>query len=811
MAARINLRMLSADSSLTTNKAPTSLTSTSDSATAPSSSAFQSLPNLSFRSPPTWSLTYKGVEFHGICDAPCEPFIPISGYLSQMISNMSPITEPQRIEDVNNLVAVGLAQLGVTPSMSLGKVEALLNDRVTRVQTGAGPFFDPLPSSSSPSTPVTTSATSTASTTLVPLTDSTSPPASQPTPSTNGPSPTAPPSISVVTSPAAAVDVSAPSPLSDALVSSSATQAAITANEPSLLWSESTLDEIDGCSPVVSAPASTSLIDDRLYSQVVQPNPALVNCFVPCEPTSLPSRPPSSVASSIASEPPALMDLRIPTPVSTSRRPPRSSGTPPGQKNGRRKPHHIADDNTYNEARLAYARGRPTTSPLYNQGLEIHAERAFFTSFPHHINGKWVSPTSVLNVVAGADEDLSDSTIHSVRATDCRGMYEVISANGEVVSKLNVMFIDAHTTSQSLTAFVTPHPLVAITPYAAALMVQLRLTKGVFSKSHRRVVMGIDPIMIHLNPRGVALWNVLTQHLLEYAELYASASLRDLVTALMDPSTTVTNRWIKRSLPACVSAACEMRTDPIQTLSHILNVESPPVQSVSAASGLKMSELQAENAALSSQITTLEAQLEAATLALATTRESIQREQAVNSADALKQYLHDHVCVNCHEESFLNATVGVDAACQIMSARQSARERASDKVRQAVSAGFAETITMLQERTQALDQRVKSASDELNATAAQLRSTLSRLSSAEGRAHELSQRNELLESQLAETRQLSAYHDQHHRATITSLQTTVKENIPYVPTHYGQGQFTMPSLPPVRSMMPDVDSADLLM
>ncbi|AAM93412.1 non-structural protein VP4, partial [Striped bass reovirus] len=312
-------------------------------------------------------------------------------------------------------------------------------------------------------------------------------------------------------------------------------------------------------------------------------------------------------------------------------------------------------------------------------------------------------------------------------------------------------------------------------------------------------------------PRGVALWNVLTQHLLEYAELYASASLRDLVTALLDPMTTIANRWTKRSLPTCVSAVCEMRTDPIQTLAHILSVESPPAQTTSAASGLKMSELQAENAALSSQITTLEAQLEAATLSLATTRESIQREQAVHSADALKQYLHDHVCVNCHEEPFLNATMGVEAACQILSARQNARERAADKVRQAVSAGFAETISMLQERTQTLDQRVKTMSDELNATATQLRSALSRLSSAEGRAHELSQRNDLLESQLAETRQLSAYNDRYHRDTICTLQTTVKDSLPYTPTHYGQGQFVMPSLPPARSMMPDLDPADLLM
>ncbi|YP_398632.1 putative non-structural protein [Chum salmon reovirus CS] len=390
-------------------------------------------------------------------------------------------------------------------------------------------------------------------------------------------------------------------------------------------------------------------------------------------------------------------------------------------------------------------------------------------------------------------------------------MYEMTANNGEVVSKLNVMFIDATTTLASLTSFITSHPLVFVNPLAAALMVQLRLTKGVFSKSHRRMVMGIDPIMIHLDPRGVAFGTFLTQHLLQ-STLRCMHPLASVILfrPYCDPSTTVANRWTKRSLPSCVSAACEMRTDPVPTLSHILNVENPPVHFTSAASGLRVSELEAENTALTAQISTLESQLEAATLALATTRESIQREQAVHSADSLRQYLHDHVCVNCHEEPFLNATVGIEAAGQILSARQSARERAADKIRQAVSAGFADTVTTLQDRTRSLDARVKATADELNATASQLRTTLSRLSAAEGRVHDLCQRNDLLETQLAETRQLASYTDRHQQQTITVLQDTVRDNIPYIPSHYGQGQFVMPTLPPVKSLMPDLDPADLL-
>ncbi|ANN11949.2 putative non-structural protein [Etheostoma fonticola aquareovirus] len=819
MAARVNLKMLGTDSSLTKNKQPTSLSYNQEQSAPAPSPSFQSLPNLSFKSPPTWSLTYKGVEFHGVCDPPCEPFIPISGYLSHMISNMSPSTEPTRMEDVNNLVAVGLAQLGVTPSMSLGEVEVLLNDRLARVQSGDGLFFDP-PVIAPPPPPQMTSP-------LPVVNPAPAPAAPAPAPVLSPPQLAAPPVLDtastiaqpmtpVSTKPAPSVPAVASPPLSDfpALMTTSATPIADRGptlnNEPSLLWSESTFDEIDGA---LTCPITTDfppLIDNRLYSQVVRPPAHATDSFLPCEP---PSRPRSSESrpAFTTNEPVPLMELSVSPPPSATRRPPRTQTVQPALKTGRRKPHHIADDNTYNEARLAYARGRPTTSPLYNQGLEIHAERAFFSSFPHHVNGKWVPPASVLNVVAGTDEDLNDSTIHSVRATDCHGMYEVTAANGEVVSRLNVMFIDGHTTAQSLTDFITPHSLIAVTPYAAALMVRFRLTKGVFSKSHRRLVMGIDPVMIHLNPRGVALWDVLTQHMLEYAELYASASLRDLVTAILDPINAVTTRWVKRSLPPCVSAVCEMRNDPIPTLSHILDVEAPPIQTSSVASSLRMSELQAENAALTSQVATLEAQLEAATLSLATTRESIQREQAIHSADSLKQYLHDHVCVNCHEESFLNATVGVDAACQILTARQGAREQATDKIRQTVSSGFAETVNMLQERTAALDQRVKTLSDELGATASQLRSTLSRLSSAEGRAHELSQRNELLESKLAETRQLALYTDDHQKATITALQDTVRANLPYVPPTMAKASSPCPPYPPVRSMMPDFDPSDLLM
>ncbi|ADZ31979.1 NS88 [Scophthalmus maximus reovirus] len=817
MAARINLRMLSADSSLTTNKPSTPSHPPSDNPSTSAAAGFQSLPNLSFRSPPTWSLTYKGVAFHGVCDPPCEPFIPIAGYLSQMISHMTPSSEPHRIEDVNNLVAVGLSQLGVTPSMSLGEVEVLLNDRVARVHDGSGPFFDPVPApvpaplspvpaaTVSPPPPAPPASLAPAVTSLNPALAAapTLKPSSVPTGTQTLLMP-----LQLTAATSTATPTASPT-VTDALSTTRADCGPTSVNEPSTLWSESALDEFDGpahCSLATNPP----LIDGRLYSQVVQPPVKPVDQFIVCDSRRV-SIGSTSKASSVASETPALMELNV-TPASTGpRRPPRPAPGPFPPRTGRRRAHHIADDNTYNEARLAYARGRPTTSPLYNQGLEIHSERAFFSSFPHHINGKWVAPTSVLNVVAGADEDLNDSTIHSVRATDCSGMYEVTATNGEVISRLNVMFIDSDTTSQALTHFITPHSLIAITPYAAALMVQFRLTKGVFSKSHRRMVMGIDPVMIHLNSRGVALWNVLTQHLLEYAELYASASLRDLVTALLDPVNVTTMRWMKRTLPNCVAAVCEMRTDPIPTLSHILNVETPTTPVSSAASSLKLSELQAENTALTSQISTLEAQLEAATLSLATTRESIQREQAVHSADSLKQYLHDHVCVNCHEEPFLNATVGVEAAGQILSARQNARERAADKVRQAVSAGFAETVTMLQERNLSLDQRVKATVDELNATATQLRSALSRLSSAEGRSHDLVQRNELLESQLVEARQLSSYQDSHQKETITALQTTIRDSLPYTPVHYGQGQFTMPSLPPVRSMMPDFDPSDLLM
>ncbi|QBX90055.1 nonstructural protein [Atlantic halibut reovirus] len=737
-----------------------------------------------------WSIDYKGTVFTGVCTPLIEPFTALSGYLAVMLNNMTPSSVPSRIEDVNNLVAIGLEQLNVTPDLNVGEVENILAAAAARPFKDLPYFPSPPPDADTPSTTMEEIVVELASEiplhlTVVPLV----------------PAAPAPVPIPIVSMPPV------PAGISDEPIdlSLSFLPPMVTGD-----WADEPIHhDLTRCNSVASntsAPSTSDQIDGHAWPTPSEAAHIKIDKYVSTSsyPQTFPTpNPPPLPLMSLSTQ--SNPRPRPPTPgyESGPRNPPQR---PPMPRGHRREVTHITDDNTYGEARLAYARGAPTTSPLYGRGSELRAERAFASSFPSSRAGVWQSPTGVLPVIAYANEELSLLTVHTIVKTSTPMHFNLIAASGDVVSTIHVLAITPETDLEIITAFISTHALFSITPLAAGVMVRAKLTDGIFSRSTRRIVMGIDPIMIHMDRTGVELWNILTQHRLNWAHIHASATLRDLISFLMSPWYAARLRWYKTMLPSNIVAACEAHTDPSATMLHLLNSDSRP-GTVDPLPAVDLLELSNENKALSNHLTNLENQLQHANMLLEEIRQDNRCDEVQAGRALLKEYLSQHTCINTKELPYLKSHLGVDEAAIVQSARLSTCEIARESIQTKAVAGSMETIATLQSRCDVLRSKGLEQETELKDMALNIRANTMRAVDSEKRYQLAANERDVLASQLAETIAMHKLKSQHDSATVATLQTTIKQNLPTRTSEYGAGQFAyppaMPSVPTSISVSPD--------
>ncbi|AQU42730.1 NS1 [Fall chinook aquareovirus] len=471
---------------------------------------------------------------------------------------------------------------------------------------------------------------------------------------------------------------------------------------------------------------------------------------------------------------------------------------------------HITDDNTYGESRLAYARGNPATSPLYKDGTEIKMERAFFASFPTCVKGVWKAPTQFLPVIASQIEDLSLLTVHSLRSTATSNHFDVVSSSGECVAKLAILFINPGTELNAIHGFMASHPIISITPAAAAVMVRARLTDGVFSKSIRRIVMGIDPIMISMEQSGVGLWNVLTQHRLNFAETHASASLRHFVSHIERPLYAAQLGWMKMSLPTNVSAACEMGNDVTLTLTHLLNAAEPARSSTPDPTMAHVKELEVENGGLRKQLSVVQSQLEFSNAALDESNAINECNRRADNRDEMVAYLSSHVCMNTQECEFLTSRLGSQVASPIQAKRAENKSIAVGALTDKLTQASASTINHLQSRLSESQTKNDNYAANVEQLSAHLRQTTSKAMDLERDFAQLQAAHDLISEECISLRQVVERHDVHNAATVSRLQNTLRDGLPLTPLTYGQGQFALPPRFDTHDTMSPIDPATLL-
>ncbi|BCG62300.1 NS1 [Hirame aquareovirus] len=477
-----------------------------------------------------------------------------------------------------------------------------------------------------------------------------------------------------------------------------------------------------------------------------------------------------------------------------------------------RKPHHVTDDNSYSESKLAYARGVPQASPLYGSTAENEIELAFKTSFPASHEGVWRPPQRPIPVIMDAEEDPSLLTLHHVREGQRSNRLEVMSANGTLISVLNVLYLTSEVTNNDIHQFMAPHPLVAITPLAAVRMVHARITDGVFSKSIRRIVMGIDPVMIALEPSGVELFNVLTQHRLPHAETHATMSLRSLIPRINSGFYRHLHAWLKASLPTTASASYDSSAIMIQTLTEVLRSDGPVLHSLRGtvtSDVVDSSHLVAEVQSLRHKVYSLEGQLDLAGAADDLRRSNVTCAKMSDLNESMSSYLHDHVCINTHEQTKLTAMVGPAAAISIQSLRESAKQVAKDalitKATSTLATQLTEANSLLLER----EAKITDFQNELQQLRLMNTHYASRQIEMEHTQQRLTSEIVRLTTDLAKMDSQFSSELQSRDASLSRLQSAAKQRLNIQPSAYSSGAFMYPSTDFSAAPAPSLNPAQL--
>nr|WEM32044.1 non-structural protein NS1 [Grass carp reovirus] len=529
----------------------------------------------------------------------------------------------------------------------------------------------------------------------------------------------------------------------------------------------------------------------------------------------LPSTPRTSTATASI---PSLMSLPIASPPrsrSSTLSSSVSTSTPrlPGAVVPRR-PSHIADDETYNRSRAAYAMGVPAMSPMYCTGKERHFEQTFYSAYPHAANGVWTAYQHSIILIAAPTEDISLLTLHNVeREQSATEAYHLRALDGATVARVAVFRLAPTMTCHDVHAMMAGHNVVSISGLAAAFMIRHKLTDGVFSKSFRRIVMGIDPVMMRHDPVPLHLFAILTDHRLDHAATHAVMSMRLALMQIESASYQATKAWLRGHLPVTIFASAT--TDSSSDSIHATILEADKGMRVADTPGSStLRELEASNTALQRQVIDMDVQINALLRTISDLKSYTNHQQASHGY-SIQQYLHSHTCVNTQELPLIQSVMGDQAANAIqamrMHANEAARSALTDKVTAPLTAQLSDTMAHLHE--------ARARNDDLTAQLAIAETDAMTAANERDRACELAVE---LESQLATmqreydqtTRALLQDNEQLQHSAATAEAAAVSAFRPTPPLTYGTAPSALPAVGPgltVPLLAAAIDPASLLL
>nr|QVL22687.1 NS79 [Grass carp reovirus] len=589
-------------------------------------------------------------------------------------------------------------------------------------------------------------------------------------------------------------------------------------------WSDSTpgplLDSLDYGLPLSpSCEAAPPVLEPLRHSPLppLHPDPAVSHSLVPMDVPDSVLVPPSPTPATGAVIP-SLLSLTLSTPPRSRASTASSSSTPAVPRLSAaatpRRPTHIADDETYNRSRAAYAMGVPALSPMYCTGKERHFEQTFYSAYPHAANGVWTAYQHSIILIAAPTEDISLLTLHHVeREQSATEAYHLRALDGTNVARVAVCRLDPSMTCRDVHAMMAGHNVVSISGLAAAFMIRHRLTDGVFSKAFRRIVMGIDPVMMRHDPVPLHLFAILTDHRLDHAATHAVMSMRIALMQVESASYQATKTWLRGHLPVTIFASAT--TDSSSDSIHATILEADKgMRTADTPGSSNLRELEASNAALQRQVIDMDVQVNALLRTISDLKSYTNHQQA-SQGQTIQQYLHSHVCVNTKELAVLQSVMGEHAANAIQAVRVHANDTAkaalSEKVSVPLTAQLSDTLAHLhaaRSRNDELVAQLTIAESEAMAAAAERDQACELASELQTQVAAMQQEYEnVTRALMQDNEQL-----QHSAATAEAAATSTFRPTP--PLVYGTAPSALPAVGPgltIPLLAPEIDPASLFL